>query len=172
MKALELWLLEYLLNSLWQIAVVFLAALLAARLARKAGPRIEHRIWVAALVAETILPACRFHAVDIWASVRRFMFAGAGGKGGEARIVVSPAQAIQSGLHLPQPVMTMLLITYVAVLLFSRCAWHGGCGRRALSLAPRILLFSTANSRMPCRDRFASRHGLVQAFLYRSRPLL
>jgi len=125
MKALELWLLEYLLNSLWQIAVVFLAALLAARLARKAGPRIEHRIWVAALVAETILPACRFHAVDIWASVRRFMFAGAGGKGGEARIVVSPAQAIQSGLHLPQPVMTMLLITYVAVLLFFslRLAW-------------------------------------------------
>ena len=68
MKTLELWLLEYLLNSLWQIAVVFLAALMAARLLRKAGPRIEHRIWVAALVVETILPACRFRTVDIGAA--------------------------------------------------------------------------------------------------------
>ncbi|HET6205750.1 MAG TPA: M56 family metallopeptidase [Terracidiphilus sp.] len=125
MKTLELWLLEYLLNSLWQITVVFLAALLAARLVRKAGPRIEHRIWVAALVVETILPACRFRTVDIGAIVRRFMFARSDGKGGEASIVVSPAQTIQSGLHLPQLVMTMLLITYFAVLLYFslRLAW-------------------------------------------------
>ena len=125
MKTLELWLLEYLLNSLWQITVVFLAALLAARLVRKAGPRIEHRIWVASLVVETILPACRLRTVDIWAIVRQFMFARAGGKGGEASIAVSPAQTIQSGLHLPQLVMTMLLITYVAGLLYFslRLAW-------------------------------------------------
>ncbi len=125
MKTFELWLLEYLLNSLWQITVVFLAALLAARLVKEAGPRIEHRIWVAALVVETILPVCHFRTVDIWAIARRFMFARTSSQGGEASIVLSPAQAIQSGLHLPQLVMTMLLVTYLAVLLYFslRLAW-------------------------------------------------
>ncbi len=118
MKAFELWLLESLLNSLWQIPVVFLAGLLAVRLAKKNGPRTEHRIWVATLAVEIILPASRFQMTDIWTIIRHLMVERAGGTHGEARIVMSPAQAIRSGLHVPQPVMTTLLITYLVVVLF------------------------------------------------------
>ena len=60
MTHLEITLLNYLLNALWQVPVIFLVATLAARLTRSAGPHIEHRIWVAALVLEATLPACAF----------------------------------------------------------------------------------------------------------------
>ena len=57
---LELFTLNYLLSALWQVPLIFLAATFAARLARSAGPLHEHRIWVAALILETTLPACAF----------------------------------------------------------------------------------------------------------------
>lgn len=58
MTHLELRLLNYLLNSIWQVPLIFLVATLAARLTRAAGPHIEHRIWVTAIILEAILPAC------------------------------------------------------------------------------------------------------------------
>jgi TonB family protein len=136
MKSLEVWMLEYLLNSLWQIPIVLVAALLAARLAKKAGPQIEHRIWVAALVVETILPACRFRAVDIWAIMRAFMFRHARVQGGEARIVVGSAQAGHTGLLVPQPLVTALLVTYLAILLYFSLRFAWGLGK-TVALARR-----------------------------------
>ncbi|HEV2578593.1 MAG TPA: M56 family metallopeptidase [Acidobacteriaceae bacterium] len=60
MTHLELTLLNYLLNSLWQTPVIFLFAVLAARITASAGPRTQHRIWVTALILEALLPACAF----------------------------------------------------------------------------------------------------------------
>ena len=60
MNSLELITLNYLLNALWQIPLIFLVAALAARLIKPAGPQSEHRIWVAALMLEVVLPACAF----------------------------------------------------------------------------------------------------------------
>jgi hypothetical protein len=60
MTHLELITLNYLLNARWQVPVIFVVATLAARLTRSAGPHIEHRIWVAALLLEVTLPACAF----------------------------------------------------------------------------------------------------------------
>jgi TonB family protein len=57
---LEILTLNYLLNSLWQIPIIFLAATLAARLTRSLGSQVEHRIWVGALLLEVALPACDF----------------------------------------------------------------------------------------------------------------
>ena len=51
MNDLQTAVLEYLFNSLWQLPLVFAAAWIAARLVRPAGPRAEHRVWVAALLA-------------------------------------------------------------------------------------------------------------------------
>ena len=62
---LEGWVLGYLLNSLWQIPLVFAAALLAARLARGAGPQMEHRVWVGALGLEVVLPFCHLHVGEL-----------------------------------------------------------------------------------------------------------
>ena len=52
MTHLELITLNYLLNALWQVPLIYLVAALAARLPKSAGPQIEHRIWVAALILE------------------------------------------------------------------------------------------------------------------------
>ncbi len=54
-SVMESWVLAYLLNSLWQVPLVFVAALAAARLARKAGPQMEHRVWVGALFLQVLL---------------------------------------------------------------------------------------------------------------------
>jgi hypothetical protein len=51
------WVLSYLFNALWQIPMVFAAAWIATRILRRAGPRIEHRVWVAALLLQVALPA-------------------------------------------------------------------------------------------------------------------
>jgi hypothetical protein len=61
MRVFELWILVYLFNSLWQVPLVFCAALAAARLARPAGPRMEHRVWVSTLLLEALLPLCHFN---------------------------------------------------------------------------------------------------------------
>jgi TonB family protein len=55
----------YLLNALWQVPLVFAAAWAAARMARQAGPKMEHRVWVGALLLEVVLPACRLEVGKI-----------------------------------------------------------------------------------------------------------
>ena len=62
---LESWVLAYLLNSLWQIPLVFCAALAASRLARCGGPGMQHRIWVGALLLEAVLPACHLRLSEL-----------------------------------------------------------------------------------------------------------
>ena len=57
MSAVETWLLSYLLNSLWQVPLLFAAGWLAARALKPLGPAVEHRLWVAVLFAQTLLPA-------------------------------------------------------------------------------------------------------------------
>ena len=58
------WMVDYLLNSAWQVPLVLLVAILAARLvARLHSPIASHLTWVAALVLATVLPVCR---IDVW----------------------------------------------------------------------------------------------------------
>jgi beta-lactamase regulating signal transducer with metallopeptidase domain len=64
MNALVLWLVSYLANALWMVPLVFAAAWAAARLAQRLGPKPVHRIWVAALIAETLLPAVHLHSFN------------------------------------------------------------------------------------------------------------
>lgn len=126
MKALELYALSYVLNSLWQIPVIFLAAWIASRLARKSGPRIEHRIWVSALILETILPACPIQPVDLWRRLAALLSFGGGRHDGDARILLGPAIANGAGaIHFPPFLVAALLIAYSAVLLYlsGRLAW-------------------------------------------------
>ena len=60
MRSLEFWILAYLLNSLWQVPLLFAAGWLAARALRSAGAAVEHRVWVIALLLQSLLPA-RLH---------------------------------------------------------------------------------------------------------------
>ena len=125
MKALELYALAYVLNSLWQIPLIFIAAWIAARVARKSGPRIEHRIWVSALILETILPGCPIEPLDAWRWLSGLLFASPGPHNAEARVLLGPAIANGATLHFPPFLVAALLISYFAVLLYLsvRLAW-------------------------------------------------
>jgi beta-lactamase regulating signal transducer with metallopeptidase domain len=61
-------LMTFLLNAFWQTALIVAAAMIATRLLRDAGSRIQHLIWVAALVLTLTLPlltAAWLNAPDI-----------------------------------------------------------------------------------------------------------
>lgn len=69
MSAIESWMLGYLVNAVWQVAVVCGAAWLLARFMRRLGPQAEHRIWCSALVAQVLLPAVLVRPVSLlWSS--------------------------------------------------------------------------------------------------------
>ncbi len=87
---------SYVLNSLWQVPLTAMAAWLIAWLLPASDAAARHRVWVAALVAESLLPVCaispafrhsllallqRSHGGDALVSVRyndAIMAAGAG----------------------------------------------------------------------------------------------
>ena len=88
---------DYLLNSLWQLPLVLLAAVLAAFAVRRLGPAAVHRVWVGALLLGAALPACSvphlslplawWHTADAaGGSVRVMVLAGAAGAPGTLRI--------------------------------------------------------------------------------------
>ena len=64
MRDIELWILAYLLNSLWQIPLLFAAGWLAARALRSAGAEAEHRVWVTTLTLQCLLPAGSIFPLD------------------------------------------------------------------------------------------------------------
>jgi TonB family protein len=128
MKSLEAWLFTCLLNALWQIPLLFAAAWLAARLARRIGPRTEHRVWVGALFLQSILPFCRIPLGDLAKLARRLAFwnQAADAGSGHVRILLGPGTiAAAPWLH-PSPIaLAFLFCLYASVLLYaaSRLAW-------------------------------------------------
>ncbi len=64
MRNVEFWILSYLLNSLWQVPLLFAAGWLAARALRPAGAEAEHRVWVTTLTLQCLLPAGSIFPID------------------------------------------------------------------------------------------------------------
>jgi TonB family protein len=129
MKILETWALGYLLNSLWQVPLVFAAAWSAARLVRRAGPALEHRVWVSALLLATALPACRFNlnalAQQAW-HLLSSLWSGAATQG-HVRVTIGAGTAAATGwLKLPTVAIRTLLAIYALSLLFfaARLLWR------------------------------------------------
>jgi TonB family protein len=119
-SALESWMLSYLVNSLWQVPMVFAAAWLATRLVRPIGPKTEHRVWVAALLLEAVLPACRFNLGEIWWALRSAALSlwGVGIPGGEAKIAIGPGIAHGIGGWIPRHVLAGVAIVYAFSILY------------------------------------------------------
>jgi TonB family protein len=126
--AFETWVLTYLLNSLWQVPLVFLAALAAARLARPAGPRMVHRVWVGALLLEAVLPLCNLRPSEVWQRAwglaLEFMHGSAGD--GQTRVVLGAGTTSQVALPwLTAGVLTAVAVAYVCGLVYfaGRLGW-------------------------------------------------
>jgi TonB family protein len=128
MKTFEAFVLNYLLNALWQVPLLFGAAILAARALRRTGPAVEHRVWVSALIAQAFLPACPAPA-SLWPVLLRLLHrrsATDASAHGSVTVALGPATALH-GLHLSPAVAGFVLGLYVASVTF-------GCGRLLIRL--------------------------------------
>jgi TonB family protein len=115
------WVIGYLLNSLWQVPLVFVAAWLVTRLMRQAGPRSEHRVWVSALALEIALPACHFQLSGIWSQISTFllMLSGVPEFAGSVSVVQGGGGGGRSGLlRLPAVLLGVVLAAYACSLLY------------------------------------------------------
>jgi TonB family protein len=124
MTSLEFWILAYLLNSLWQVPLLFAAAWLAARVLRSLGAKIEHGVWVAALLLQSVLPAL---SIFPWEWLRMLSWGGNASRPGDAQVSVAMGQGTGIGvLQLPEVLLGAITILYVAVTAFfaARFIWR------------------------------------------------
>jgi TonB family protein len=116
MRSLEFWILAYLLNSLWQAPLLFAAAWLAARALRTLGAAIEHRVWVIALLLQTLLPAL---SIFPWEWPRMLSWGGDASRPGDAHVSVAVGKGTGIGvLQLPDVLLRAVTIVYVAVIAY------------------------------------------------------
>lgn len=125
MRSLESWILAYLLNSLWQIPLLFLAGWIAARPLRSAGAAVEHRVWVSVLLLQSLLPAC---SSVPWEWLRTHLAWGNGAhRAGEAHVsVVMGAGTGLGALHPPAELLAAIAIAYgiVSTYFAVRFVWR------------------------------------------------
>src|SRR5271155_1516058 len=116
-SGIESWILSYLLNSLWQIPLLFTAGWVAARALRKVGSAAEHRVWVSVLVLQALLSACSTLPPG-WLSTL-FAWGRSAHPAGEAHVsVVMGAGTGQGAFHLPAGLLTTIAIAYCAVIAY------------------------------------------------------
>jgi len=125
MKNLEFWILAYLVNSLWQVPLLFAAGWLAARALCSAGAEVEHHVWVGTLVLQSLLPAGSTFSFDGWPTLA-FLGWNAN-KAGEAQVSVVMGGGTGIGV-LPSPgwLLAAIATSYVAVVtwFFARFLWR------------------------------------------------
>jgi TonB family protein len=120
--ALMIWLVNYLANSAWQVPLVLLVAMVAARLvARLYSAAAVHWTWVSALTLATVLPAFR---MEVWPSFP--WWRGTTVAGGHVQVTMMPGTAAVGGpLRLSFTLMVIVLAVYGAVTLYfaGRIVW-------------------------------------------------
>ncbi len=124
MKSFESWMLGYLLNSVWQIPLLFSAAWLVARAARSSGAVVEHRVWVSALVLQSLLPG---YSVQPWHWLRGLSAWASrtdDARDGQVSVVMGPGVGFGT-LHLPAVLLVVIAFAYSAIFLYfsARLLW-------------------------------------------------
>jgi TonB family protein len=126
MRGFEFWILAYLLNSLWQVPLLFGAGWLAARALRPVGAAAEHRVWVVVLLLQSLLPAC---SIFPWEWLHKLSSWGwhASKAGGAHVAVVMGAGTGISGLRWPGVLLATIAILYAAFSAYfaARFVWRG-----------------------------------------------
>lgn len=176
MKTFELWLWSYWLNSLWQVPLVFLAAWGAARLARRMGLRLQHRIWVIALILEAVLPACDFQPGVVWSRLVGLLSWHHRVADGSVRIILGPAVVRGAGMmNLPGIVLRMILSAYLLTILFFalRMLWGIWTTQRMLHRSSPVVLSPEAERSWRRLAGFfvPGKDGSQQRVRWRCRPL-
>ena len=159
----ESWILSYLVNSLWQVPLLFVAGLLAARALRAAGPEVGHRVWVGVLVLQSVLPACSsadfswLKTLFIWSSDAR--------SSGDALVLVLIGNGTASGaFHFPVTLLAAVALAYCAVTAYFavRFAWRWSrLGSMRRESAPVSLTGESSRFWAQCSQRFAVRNAYL-----------
>ena len=131
MSNLPSWLLGYLLNSLWQLPLLFGVAWLATRLLAPLGNAVQHRVWVAALLLESLLPALSASPVTWLHSLHLWHDNSATPGGSRITVTVGPGTALNV-IHLPATLLSVITLLYTVVLAYVilRFAWRASWIRR------------------------------------------
>ena len=108
-----------LLNAVWQVPLVFCAAWLAARLARRNGPQWEHRIWITALLLELLLPFGQIHfkPAAAWL-LALFTPATPAAPNASVSVLTGPATVLAPTWNLPPLLITLALAAWAAVTAY------------------------------------------------------
>lgn len=155
-SSLESWMLSYLLNSLWQVPLLFAAGWVAARGMRRAGAAAEHRVWVGALMLEAALPAC---SAIPWAWVQRLWIWGGAVPavdGAHVSVQMGPGIAV-TGSHLPGAWLAALAIAFSVVTIYFATRFARRCAHLLLlrrSAAEMALNEEVVRALQRCEQRF------------------
>lgn len=125
MTALAGWVLGYAVHALWQVPLVFGAAWVMARLARRAGAGVVHGVWVGALLAEAVLPGCPMVFGD-WVQTAWAGLLHGGVGGGQVRVGFGAGMAgVSVGWRLPWwlPVGACAVYGCAVVYFAGRLGW-------------------------------------------------
>src|ERR1700722_8799656 len=127
MRSLEFWILAYLLNSLWQVPLLFAAGWLAARLLRSAGAVVDHRIWVLVLLLQSLVPACSIFPWEWLRSISFWSWRASNAGDAHVSVVVGAGTGIDV-VHLPDRLLITIAILYAAVSAYfvARFLWRSG----------------------------------------------
>jgi len=156
--------LTYLLNSLWQVPLIFLAALAAARLARASGPRMEHRVWVGALALEALLPFCNLRPNDLWhrAWGLALWIIHGNSADGQTRVILGAGTAAPVALpwHTAE-VLGAVAVVYVCGLLYfaGRLGWGAWRTERLRRQAMPLELLGESSMKIARLQRLFGSHG-------------
>jgi TonB family protein len=112
------WLLSYLLNGVWQIPLLFMGAWMTGRMLRRAGPQLEHSIWVGALLLQIALPACNLQVAALWRALLNLLPSHGVSGYGSVRVLFGPATAVGSTLHLSHALVTAMACAWASVALY------------------------------------------------------
>jgi TonB family protein len=165
MRSLELWVLSYLLNSLWQVPLLFAAGWLAARALNSAGAAVEHRVWVITLLLQSLLPACSNLPWN-WLGMLPLWTRHAGNAGQPHVSVVMGAGTGLGALPLPGVLLTTIAIAYAAVSAYfvARFLWRGATLSRLRRESAVVNLTGEAASYWAqCAQRFHLKHVSIAA---------
>jgi beta-lactamase regulating signal transducer with metallopeptidase domain len=161
MNSVESFLLSYLVNSLWQLPLLFCAAWLAARLLRPLGATAEHRVWVSALLLQVLLPALSIISLD-WLQILIPSLLRSGHEGdAHVSTIMGPA-SVSGGLHMNGWLIDTVAITYAASVIYflARFIWRARSLARLRREAIEIELTGEASA---CWSRSSKRFGIHDA---------
>jgi len=133
MNPLESWLLDYLINALWQVPLLFLTAWGATQFLRRLhrlDATLEHRLWVATLTLQALLPACTLRPGDLLQAIQRLLSSHPSQPIAQVTVTFGPAIA-RTSFHPPAVLIHVLIAAYACAFFYfaARLAW--GLGKTA-----------------------------------------